>query len=58
MDNLYCDGTEDELMNCRFEGWGYSDCDSTEAAGVICSQEKEQNYINSYQMEEVKKHEL
>lgn len=36
MDNMYCDGTEKELINCRFDGWGQSDCESSEAAGVIC----------------------
>lgn len=40
MDNLYCDGNEDELTMCRFDGWGQSDCDSTEAAGVICYDEE------------------
>ncbi|XP_014606671.1 PREDICTED: lysyl oxidase homolog 2 [Polistes canadensis] len=41
MDNIYCDGTEEELSKCRFDGWGNSDCDSNEAAGVICSHEEE-----------------
>lgn len=41
MDNVYCDGTENEITSCRFEGWGYNDCDATEAAGVIC---QEQNF--------------
>lgn len=36
MDNVYCDGSEDEIAKCRFDGWGVSDCGSNEAAGVIC----------------------
>lgn len=36
MDNLYCTGRESEITQCRFDGWGQSDCDDTEAAGVIC----------------------
>lgn len=36
MDNLYCKGNEKRLSDCRFEGWGLNDCDSIEAAGVIC----------------------
>lgn len=36
MDNVYCDGSEEELSKCRFDGWGTSDCESSEAAGVIC----------------------
>lgn len=37
MDNIHCDGTEDELAQCRFDGWGQSDCEGSEAAGVICT---------------------
>ncbi|XP_077266634.1 lysyl oxidase homolog 3 isoform X3 [Temnothorax americanus] len=41
MDNVYCDGSEVELAKCRFDGWGISDCGGNEAAGVICSRDKE-----------------
>lgn len=40
MDNLYCTGKESELASCRFDGWGQSDCDESEAAGVVCELEK------------------
>jgi lysyl oxidase-like protein 2/3/4 len=36
MDNVLCDGTESELAQCRFDGWGKTDCEGGEAAGVIC----------------------
>lgn len=36
MDNLYCTGEEKHLSHCHFEGWGLSDCDTSEAAGIIC----------------------
>jgi lysyl oxidase-like protein 2/3/4 len=36
MDNLFCSGREKLLSDCKFDGWGHSDCDSGEAAGVIC----------------------
>ncbi|CAG0916011.1 unnamed protein product [Notodromas monacha] len=36
MDNLECDGTETTLAECRFNGWGLSNCGPQEAAGVIC----------------------
>ncbi|KAJ8917857.1 hypothetical protein NQ315_010770 [Exocentrus adspersus] len=41
MDNVYCDGSEEEISQCRFDGWGQNDCTSTEAAGVICSEPEE-----------------
>lgn len=41
MDNLFCTGKEKELADCRFDGWGQSDCESSEAAGVVCHVEKE-----------------
>lgn len=37
MDNVYCDGSEGELSKCRFDGWAISDCETSEAAGVICA---------------------
>lgn len=41
MDNVYCDGTEDDVTTCRFDGWGQSDCKANEAAGVVCHEEVE-----------------
>lgn len=41
MDNMFCTGQETELTQCRFDGWGQSDCDHSEAAGVVCTVEKE-----------------
>lgn len=38
MDNVYCEGSENEITSCRFDGWGHNDCDFTEAAGVICQE--------------------
>lgn len=54
MDNVYCDGSEDELMRCRFDGWGISDCGSNEAAGVICSYDKESKLSFSLQEKSLK----
>lgn len=37
MDDVFCDGNETELADCRFGGWSNSDCEASEAAGVICA---------------------
>lgn len=39
MDNLFCTGKENKLSECRFDGWGVSDCEDSEVAGVICNAE-------------------
>lgn len=36
MDDMQCSGNETALAECHFRGWAKSDCDATEAAGVIC----------------------
>ncbi|XP_050536045.1 neurotrypsin-like isoform X2 [Daktulosphaira vitifoliae] len=42
IDNIRCTGQESELTDCQFSNWGENDCDSSEAAGVIC----EKNYLD------------
>ena len=56
MDNVYCDGTEEELAKCRFSGWKKTDCESGEAAGVICMNDKEEisSELTSNMVKEVK----
>lgn len=36
MDDVVCEGDESSITQCKFTGWGSSDCDVTEAAGVAC----------------------
>ncbi|CAG2163892.1 unnamed protein product, partial [Oppiella nova] len=36
MDNVYCNGGEQALADCQFDGWKQHDCTTNEAAGVIC----------------------
>lgn len=36
MDDMQCNGNETKITECHFRGWGKSDCDATEAAGVVC----------------------
>ncbi|GLG96781.1 Lysyl oxidase-like protein 2 [Gryllus bimaculatus] len=38
MDNMLCTGDEKSLGECRFEGWGSSDCTHAEAAGDVTNQ--------------------
>ncbi|XP_072529169.1 scavenger receptor cysteine-rich type 1 protein M130-like [Salminus brasiliensis] len=37
MDEVDCSGSESTLKNCSSAGWGESDCEPSEDAGVICS---------------------
>ncbi|XP_017889391.1 lysyl oxidase homolog 2B isoform X1 [Ceratina calcarata] len=54
MDNVYCDGSEEELFKCRFDGWGRSDCESSEAAGVICARDQQDRRDRGAIRDEVK----
>ncbi|XP_022097591.1 uncharacterized protein LOC110982961 isoform X2 [Acanthaster planci] len=38
MDDIQCQGSEDALQLCQFDGWGISNCIvEREAAGIVCS---------------------
>ncbi len=43
---MLCDGTETKLKHCRFGDWGRHDCNTSEAAGVICTNPLVQNMTN------------
>ena len=37
MDNVNCEGNEENLEDCNRNDWGDHDCTHSEDAGVICS---------------------
>ncbi|XP_033928318.1 soluble scavenger receptor cysteine-rich domain-containing protein SSC5D-like isoform X2 [Melopsittacus undulatus] len=37
LDDVDCNGTEEELLQCRMRPWGEHNCDHGEDAGVVCS---------------------
>lgn len=57
MDDVFCEGNETEIANCRFGGWGNNDCEASEAAGIICvtSESKENKIINDVKLSEKKR---
>lgn len=36
MDDLACDGSETDIIDCKFPGWGQHDCGHSEDASVDC----------------------
>lgn len=36
MDDLACDGSETDIIDCKFPGWGQHDCEHSEDASVDC----------------------
>ena len=40
LDDLHCQGTESNIVQCRNKGWGINNCDHTEDVGVVCNSSK------------------
>ncbi|CAC5369481.1 DMBT1 [Mytilus coruscus] len=36
MDDLSCDGSESDIINCKYPGWGQTDCSHTEDVSLDC----------------------
>ncbi|KAL4708580.1 hypothetical protein ACJJTC_014188 [Scirpophaga incertulas] len=47
MDDVVCEGSEKSISECIFTGWGSSDCQSSEAAGVICTDRTKEDLIKT-----------
>lgn len=59
MDDIVCEGDEKSLTECVFSGWGSSDCESNEAAGVICNDKiKNSIPVKIEEEEKIKIHEV
>ncbi|XP_032523492.2 lysyl oxidase homolog 2B [Danaus plexippus] len=59
MDDTVCEGDEKSLTECVFSGWGSSDCESNEVAGVICDDKiKNSIPIKIEEEEKIKIHEV
>ena len=39
LDELDCDGSENDILGCRFDPWTKNDCSKKEWAGVVCKTE-------------------
>ena len=37
MDDVQCTGSEEQIEDCQFSGWGVSNCDHGEDVSVFCS---------------------
>ncbi|KAF7490458.1 Lysyl oxidase -like protein 2 [Sarcoptes scabiei] len=55
MDNVSCNGSEDSLSKCRFNGWNIHDCQASEAAGVICRINLNQQVQNDWKEQDENK---
>ena len=51
MNKVECTGTETSLEQCRFRGWGISECNHTEDAAVICQSSELSFYCQQKQLE-------
>ncbi|KAM4664982.1 galectin-3-binding protein-like [Discoglossus pictus] len=51
LDDVRCNGNETSIADCKFKGWGNSDCNHREDAGVICIPEEDDGNFTAYTLD-------
>ena len=53
LDELSCQGNEDNLLQCQFSPWTEHDCSNKEWAGVVCKEQQEECHSDEVKSQRV-----